>query len=156
VVTRRSLFVSDEVPAPDSHTFKGDRFGRTLTPQDSEDFVSGAVISFPSPSYDIVFLPEAANEGRLIFVGRVPGEIAFLGAGDRSNGWSQVWAIVMHRKGKAIYCGRNLKDAAPAPGTLADRKRIEGWKRVLCYRRKRIAPPVNNSLHRLWNAYQEE
>jgi hypothetical protein len=156
VVTRRSLFVSDEVQAPDNHTFKGDRFGRTFTPRDGEGFVSGAVTSFPSPSYDIVFLPEAANDGRLIFVGRVPGEIAFLGAGERPSGWKPVWVIVMHRKGKAIFCGDDLTDAAPTRGALPDKKRVEDWKHVLWYRRKRIVPPAHDSLHRLWNAYQEE
>lgn len=155
VVTRRSLFVSDEVQTPDNHTFKGDRFGRILTSQLGGDFVSGVVTSFRSPSYDIVFLPEA-NDGRLIFVGRVPGEIAFLGAGERPCGWKAVWAIVMRRKGKAVFCGDDISDASPMRDALADKKRVEVWKRILWYRRKRITPPVHDSLHRLWIAYQEE
>jgi hypothetical protein len=159
VITRRSLFVCDEVPTPGSNSFKGDRFGRACQPKGDEAFVSGASTSSESPPYNVVFLPDVKDprkHGKLIFIGRVPGQIAFLAAGEHPKGWDPVWAILLHRNGTVTFCGDSLLNAAPMPGRVVDKRQVQEWKRVLWHRRKRIAAPQHEGLKRLWLSYQEE
>jgi hypothetical protein len=156
MITKRSLFICDEVPVSGSYGFTGNRFGRTFERVDDEPFVSGAATSFNPPHYDVVFLPEAKDTGRRIFVGRVPGQIAFLVAGERPTGWDPVWAILMHRNGTAIFCGASLRESMPLPGRVGDKKQVKEWKRILWHRRKRIVPPSHVGLKQLWDSYQVE
>jgi hypothetical protein len=157
VLTRRSLFVCDEAPVPEACNFQGDRFGQPfIQSEDNEPFVAGAAASFEAPPYDVVFLPGINDQGRRIFVGRVPGQIVSLSAGERPQGWNPVWAILMHRNGSTVFCGTGLPESTPIAGRVGDERQIREWKRVLWHRRKRIAPPSHESLKRLWLSYQEE
>jgi hypothetical protein len=104
----------------------------------------------------VSFLPESNDYGRRIFIGRVPGQVASLAAGDYPSEWSPVWAILMHRNGTAIYCGVDLRESMPVAGRAGDKKQIQEWKRVLWYRRKRITPPSHEGLRLLWLSYQGE
>jgi hypothetical protein len=156
VITRRSIFVCDEVSASGGHSFKGDRFGRAFQFNGDESFVSGAEPSFDPPPYDVVFLPGIKDRGRRIFIGRVPGQIVSLAAGERPSGWNPVWVILKRRKGIAIFCGAGIRESTPLASGVGDKKQIQEWKRLLWYRRKRIVPPSHEGLKRLWISYQEE
>lgn len=156
VITRRSLFVSDEVPVTGGCTFTGNRFGRAFDRLGDEPFVSGAAGSFEVPPFNVVFLPEAQAVGRRIFVGRVPGQIISLPNGERPSEWDPVWAILLHRRGSVTFCGSGLRESAVVQGRAGGRRELEEWKRVLWHRRKRIVPPSHEGLKRLWQAYQEE
>ena len=114
-VARRSLFVSDDVRVSEGSSLKADRFGRVFQAIGDEPFVLGGTASFEAPVYDVLFLPETKRHERLIFIGRVPGEIAFSTAGERPTEWSPVWAITMHRKGTAMFCGIDLQRSTPTP-----------------------------------------
>jgi hypothetical protein len=156
VLTRRNLFVNDEVPTPGSDSFRGDRFGNPSLTEGLEPSVSGAAVSGEPPPYNVFFLPDVKHHERLIFIGRFPGQIAHLTAGERPNEWSPVWAILMRRKGTALFCGDDIEKAAPLPDRVDCRKDLQEWKRVLWHRRKRIEPPAQKRLKSLWLSYQEE
>lgn len=156
VLTRRSLFICDDVLASGGGDFKGDRFGHVFEPRDDEPFVSGAAVSCEPPPCHVVFIPGIKDYGRLIFIGRVPGQIAFLSAGERLGEWNPVWAILMHRKGTAIFCGAGLQESTPVPSRVPNKKQVREWKRILWHLRKRIIPPSHAGLKRLWLSYQEE
>jgi hypothetical protein len=156
VITRRSLFVSDDFPATIRTTFKGDPFGNLTVPAREQSFISGATVSAESPPCDVVFLPEVKDHFRLIFIGRVPGQIAVVAAGERPVGWNPVWAIAMHRTGTVHYCGHGIQDSTPMLGRVPDLRQLRQWKEVLWHRRKRITPPSHEGLKHLWLLYQEE
>src|ERR1051326_5664516 len=156
IITKRSLFISDEISAAGNSSLKVDRFGRVFQPTADESFVSGPFVSSEPPPYNVVFLPDASKDSKLIFIGRVPGQIASLGTGDRPKDWNPVWAIQMHRNGTAMFCGSGLRDSEPMPERVNDKKQLKEWKRILWHRRKRITPPAHDGLKRLWLSYQEE
>jgi hypothetical protein len=157
VLTRRSLFVSDHVPTSGGYDFAGDRFGRIRGHQNGVPFVAGAAAACTAPPYNGFFLSVPKSRKRRIFIGRVPGQIVSLGAGERPDGWDPVWAILMQRRnGSAIFCGSDLKNSAPMPRHLGERRSLQDWKQVLWHRRKRIDPPEHPVLKELWLSYQEE
>jgi hypothetical protein len=157
VLARRSLFVSDHLPTSGGYEFAGDRFGRMCERQNGEPFVAGAAAASDAPPYNGFFLSVPKDRGRWIFIGRVPGQIASLGAGERPDGWDPIWVILMQRrKGSAIFCGSDLKDSEPMSGHMGERRLLQDWKQVLWYRRKRIDPPEHSGLKKLWLSYQEE
>jgi len=157
VLTRRSLFVNDHVPTSGGYDFAGDRFGHVCAHENGEAFVAGAAGNSHAPPYDLFFLSLPEDRGRRIFIGRVPGQIAWLGAGEHPHEWDPVWAILMQRRrGFVMFCGSDLKHSEPMPGHLAERRSLQDWKQVLWYRRKRVDPPEHAALRKLWLSYQEE
>ena len=155
VLAKRNIFVDDNVPVSQSSSFSGNRFAQMFQSQPGDASICGAIALGQAPPYNVVFLPEAKGEPRVIFIGRIPGQIAFLGADERPQAWAPVWAIVMHRRGKAIFCGSDIHDASPIENESNDKRSVQEWKRILWHRRKRIAPPSHEGLQRLWSSYQE-
>jgi hypothetical protein len=156
-LTRRNLFVSDYVPASARTAYGADQFGRVFEHEDGQAFVAGAVGGSKAIAYGGFFLPAAQDCGRRIFVGRVPGQIVSLGAGEYPEDWDAVWAIQMEgRRGSVVFCGKNINDSRPHANQKHPRRSIQDWKEALWYRRKRIQPPSQTTLKKLWAEYQLE
>lgn len=157
ILTRRSLFVSDDVPAFARHAYGADQFGRVFEHEDADAFVAGAVGGSAVTAYGGFFLPAPQHRGRRIFIGRVPGQIISLGAGEHPGDWNPVWAIQMEgRRGSVVFCGTDLKDSHPESNQNQPRRLLQDWKQALWYCRKRIEPPRHRALKKLWAEYQLE
>lgn len=157
ILTRRSLFVSDEMSASARYECGADQFGRVFEGEDGRAFVSGAVGGSEVTTYEGFFLPVPPHRGRRIFIGRIPGQIISLGAGEHPEDWNPVWAIQMEgRRGSVAFCGKDLSDSHPEVNQNQPRRLLQDWKQILWYRRKRIEPPSNAALKKLWSEYQLE
>ncbi len=122
--------------------------------------VAGAVVVGEVPDVSWfkrpVFLAgELEASRRIFFVGRKPGEITCWPADPLPQDWSPVWAIPFSRRGRAIYCGTDPVDSVPEPAPIAQGRKVDLWKEVLWYHRKRIAAPHRPVLLRLWKQYLE-
>jgi hypothetical protein len=137
-----------------------DRLGRSTN--GATDGVAGAFVTGQHPSVDgfsppLMLTPGVeGNASRVLFVGRLPGQIYSWPAEPHVSGWSPVWAIPMGRRGRAIYCGGTIDAAQPvANGLDGDLDHIHLWRLTLWHRRKRIKPPDDPDLAQLWNLYVE-
>jgi len=92
----------------------------------------------------------------MFFIGRVPGQIYSWPQESAAN-WFPVWVIPMERRrGRVIYCGNDIDSAGPALDRFeADRHRLQLWKDILWYGRKRIKEPEEPLVVALWRSYVE-
>jgi len=88
------------------------------------------------------------------FVGRLRGQLAIVPP-DPLPEWRPVWAIPFARNGDAIYCGASVPDDTPISTHVADAERVDEWREILWWRRKRIREPRERHLKSLWRLYQE-
>ncbi len=135
-------------------------FGESVDPSGVNPAgVAGAMLlglapagAFFSPPADCFQAP------RVFFVGPVPGQIISWPGEDFPQAWTPVWAIPLARRGRAVFCGVD-PGRPPVPGDEAavpyGRKKVTLWKDVLYHRRKRIDPPADAVLRRLWKRFQE-
>lgn len=137
-----------------------DELGRRTSGR--ETAVAGALVVGSRPPVD-GFSPQLmltpgleAGSSRVLFIGRVPGQIYSWPAEPHASGWSPVWAVPMRRRGYAVYCAGSMDTAEPAPDQLEDDPdRVDLWKLTLWYRRKRIRVPKEPDLAHLWWRYVE-
>ncbi len=141
-----------------------DQWGVSVNdPSSSRIRAAGAVILGETPDVSgfrlAVFLTtglKAAPNDRIFLVGRRPGQIRCLPSDPLPEDWDPVWAIPFQRRGYAIYCGGDPGDSGVKPTpTVDDRHLVSLWKKILWYQRKRVIPPGQSTLLRLWRQYQE-
>lgn len=157
ILARRSFFVSDTVPVSGTYDFVTDPFGRVFEQTDGAAFVAGAFAGSEATEYRGFFLPASQRYARRIFIGRVPGQIVSLRAGEYPEEWNPVWAILMERRrGVAVYCGTDINESHPEPNQSGNRRSLQDWKETLWYRRRRIDPPSQAAARKLWTEYQLE
>jgi hypothetical protein len=100
--------------------------------------------------------PSCFERRRVFFVGREPGQIISWPTEPLPSCWQPVWAIPLERKGRAIFCGRDIGSSEPLPARAGtDRKKLKLWKEVLYRRQKRIVTPLSPRLAQLWKKFQE-
>jgi hypothetical protein len=135
-----------------------DHFGSAL-PQQSNifDFVSGAWVSsnmLADYSYSIV--PESFGGKLVVLLGAKPGQIVTWPKEQIVNEWKPVWAIAVNRKrGAATFCGAELVEPLNTGGFDRSSAEFNEWKEYLWHWRKRITPPRQPKLQRLWRKYIE-
>ena len=90
-------------------------------------------------------------------VGSVPGQVVEWPLGPFPTTWRPVWAIKMlnRRKGQVLFLRESLEDASPRPGVAGNHRDVRTWKKLIWYRRRRIAPPGLPTLHALWEQFRE-
>ncbi len=137
-----------------------DRLGRPTT--GSANAVAGALVIGPHPPVEGFTQPLMLTPGlegsapRVLFIGRVPGQIYSWPAEPHARDWSPVWAVPMGRRGHAVYCAGSIDAAQPDVRELAgNRDRVNLWKLTLWHRRKRITAPEDPDLAHLWSLYVE-
>ena len=136
-----------------------DRLGHPA--EDPKTGVAGALpIGLPSTegfSPSLMLTPGVKpGAARVLFIGRVPGEIYSWPSESGPPGWSPVWAVPMGRRGQAVYCGTSVETDIPAPDERkGDCDRVKFWRLVMWHRRKRIREPEEPELAVLWRSYVE-
>ena len=137
-----------------------DKFGMLVT--DAGPGVTGLSGSLPVdlPLLPFPFaFPPHILEGKVILIGRVPGQIRVWPDETTEQEWMPIWAVQLRKKrlGRVIFCGEGADNVhpVPQPASIIDRRRLRRWKEVLWYSRKRIAAPVPPELRALWLEYQE-
>ncbi len=136
---------------------RSDRFGAIYHPPHSGPAVTGALldgVEVAPFNFSTTVVVEGAR--RIFLVGKAPGQIARLSDEQVPESWSPVWAIPMHRHGQAIFCGTGIMESEPVQSAWGDSRKVEQWKALLWYSRKRILPPQHKSLKKLWIKYQKE
>src|SRR5207247_2007021 len=84
---------------------------------------------------------------RVLFIGRVPGQIYSWPEEAHPADWSPVWAVPMGRRGCAVYCGTDIDAAVPVTDQHnVEPHRLRRWKLTLWHRRKRIKEPAEPAL----------
>jgi len=154
VVKRLSLYLKSgvawRIPGP---IVTVDEFGHPS----AAGTVAGALAPEPADAFrpDPLLTPGLLGRtARVYFVGRARGQVAVWPSEDVPS-WPAVWAVPFGRRGKALYCGTSLDDAAPTSGGAIDAKQAKLWREVLWHRRERIRPPDDRALRALWREYQE-
>ena len=158
-VRRLSLYLIDDFPWIDRNTQnRFGHFGESVADTDENSpSVNGAlVIGTQSPPFDYSTIVAAHEDRRVFFIGREPGQIVNWPSEPHPTAWLPVWAIPMRQRGKAIFCGADVLKSEPRQSKCSDKRKLKGWKAILWYRRKRIAPPEQKNLRDLWDKYQEE
>jgi hypothetical protein len=159
VVARRNLYFSDECMPPKNEPPWCDKFGHYLTENlSASSVVCGCVVRGDTPAFTDFFLPELPFTGRIILLGAKPGQI-FIRHSEVMTlnlDWDPVWAVLMNRRGVAVFCGTSLDKAQPLDGEFGDKRQILHWREVVWHWRHRISPPQHRSLARLWTLYQEK
>lgn len=156
-VLGRSIYAIDQIDWQNrSEITRIDRFGLPARDEDMDYSVGPLINGFVPPPFNLdAFLPP--NEGRrLIFIGRNPGEIASCPPEPIPNDWPAVWAVIpMRKRGRVIFCGSSLNASAPTDKHVGDHRSVKKWKEFLWHDRKRVDPPRNPAIKRLWKAYQK-
>ncbi len=124
----------------------------------AEGSIAGAA-SPPTPEdpfpLDLLRTPGlAGSAGRIYFIGREAGQISVWPVEDPPE-WQAVWAIPFGKRGRAIFCGTTIAEAAPLPRRNADRSRVRLWHDVLWRRRRDISPPLDREQKVLWRRYRD-
>jgi hypothetical protein len=98
---------------------------------------------------------DLAMASRVFYIGQRVGEIVSWPSESLPDEWVPIWAVPLERRGKAVYCGEDPSRSAPERDhkTLSEKREL--WKEVLWYNRKRIAPPRQRVLSKLWEKFVE-
>lgn len=134
-----------------------DPYGLIDKLDDSTSELRGASLKDPSAvPFDFGAALQPLLYGSTYYVGRQPGQVIHYPSEPLPTAWSPVWAIIIHRRGTAEYCGNSLSNADPQRlMATTDRQKLQLWKDLLWHRRKRIKEPNVPSLRRLWIKYRE-
>lgn len=156
VIRRQSLFLSDEFPwqLRDRLVSIG-RFGQARSDGERNEVdpaASGAAVGYVEALHFPV-RPVVPPERRVFAIGRKVGQIRTLPAQSLSELWDPIWLVVLGRKGRVEYCGRDLATAGPDQASEGTAEEMALWKDVLWRRRKRITPPLHPALRTLWMSY---
>ena len=163
VLKRRSLFLTGDFAwgtAGAEHLF--DEWGSATSPNSESPGVSrkANLRSLPDETAGCaiqlapLLCANRLRSRRIVLVGRSPGEISAWKQGEELPTWAPFWAVLLARRGEAIYCGGSIAEAKPASRSSCDARSIREWKSLLWSRRKRIKAPATAELQRLWRDYQ--
>lgn len=155
LLRRQSFFLADDIDwnllTP---MFACDSFGNVHEGEPENDEVAGATGgSNKMPSFPI--RPRVTSYRRRFLVGRRPGEIKRFFRHPPPVSWQPVWMIQLRRRGVAEYCGLDVANSYPLAEVGATRKERVLWKKILWYRRKRIQPPRDERLRKLWDEFAD-
>jgi hypothetical protein len=158
-VSRRAIYLRNSFPWPEERDGRRfDRFGDAVAgvsgwdePTSTGIAVTGLVV----PAFAFGTVIPVPTEGRAFLVGKQPGQVVNWPTEPQPDDWSPVWAIVMRRRGRVVFCGSDIAEAEPVLSPCMDRPKLQLWKEVLWHRRRRITPPERSSLQGLWRRYQE-
>lgn len=158
-VAQRSLYITDdfETPHPNSRVLF-DRFDDLLlSPSGDLSGVNGAYSKgIDVPKYHFLSNPQAFMSNEVIFIGAQKGQIIDWPREALDDDWLPVWAIPVNRaNGKAVFCGRGMIDPNLSESLNVRPKDVKYWAEVLWHWRKRITPPRDTELFRLWTRYQK-
>lgn len=158
VIRRQSLYLVSGSPwRLETPQVAVDSFGTVAPSEGRARAVSGAIVPasdkpLPPDPLRLPGLPTAAAQ--VYFVGNRRGAIS-VWPRDGLPAWEPVWAIPFAQRGKALYCAASLSDATLLPERAGSRKHLTTWHRVLWKSRKRITPPADRALRKLWRQYQD-
>ncbi|MHB1953417.1 MAG: hypothetical protein ACYCOU_06670, partial [Sulfobacillus sp.] len=157
-IKRRSLYLVSGTPWQfDTALAVTDGYGRCLL--DGESGIAGAttpLVANPSLPFDPLRTPGLqSGDTRVYLVGKAPGHITEWPAEPPPITWQPIWAIPIHRRGKALFCGTSIDEAAPGTRPVENRSNYELWRKVLWQWRRRIEQPKNPALKDLWIQYQK-
>jgi hypothetical protein len=158
-IKKLSLFLEEEFSVISASGIKQfDRFG-FASPRDdlAAGSIAGALVRGPKPSpFDFNCLLQQGGGETVFYLGRLPGQVIDYPSEPLPTDWSPVWAIKIRRTGKAEYCGTSLSKCDPVTEVgEVERKKLQLWKDLLWYRRKRITGPSTPNLRNLWLKYHE-
>lgn len=164
-LVRRSLYLVDDftwrLPVP---VRMFDRWGLSLTLVNPGTtaiagvFVSGALPDtshFRRPLSLAAHFDIATTSTRVFYIGRRAGEIVSWPSEPIPVDWTPVWAVPLARRGQAFYCGEDPSDSLPQRENVGTKNKRELWKEVLWHDRKRITPPRQRLLLKLWQKFIE-
>jgi len=155
-IRRLSLYLEDEFPGfIYEQMTRFDSFGYYHETLGTES-IAGALVEGISLPFDFAGTLHRSGAEPVFFLGRQPGQVVAHPEEPLPDTWSPVWQVTIRRTGIVEYCGISLSNAEPMEvAEAADHKRVQLWKELVWHRRKRITPPPNSSLKRLWRQYQE-
>lgn len=159
ILKQRSLYLVDDF---NSHWIEPTRFfgrfGELLIDQDlAAEGIAGAYAKdVPATEYRFEPNPLAFDSDEVVFLGRVPGQIALYPLEALPATWTPIWAVPLRKqRTRAIFCGTSINTARPVDDSTCDKRKLKRWKEVLWHWRKRIVPPPEPSLRSLWRQFQE-
>jgi hypothetical protein len=153
-------FISDLV----HNAWRRDRTGEVMAENDGGVFegpyVSGAVVhgNRLEEMGDIdAGLPTYLSD-RIVFVGRIPGDVVDWPHQHLPTHWDPVWAISQTGKDawRVYYCGTGGADDEPVSEWFEAKKgTFKTWKEMVWTKRRSTAPPKPSRLASLWRRYQK-
>lgn|GEM_PF-847581 len=157
VIKRRSLYLVSGAPWQFTTPLATlDGYGRRLS--DGDEGIAGAAVPAadrPDLPADLLRTPGlGAGATRVFFLGRIPGRVA-VWPREPLPDWQPVWAVPLHRRGRALFCGDSLDEAEPKVGQVGECDRITLWCTVFFRWGERITPPREPALRSLWNLYRK-
>ncbi len=124
----------------------------------------------------VVYLPpdtKAPNLGtaiptylssKIVFLGRVPGQIVDWPREELAKDWAPVWALVRHsckdnksrnrRCWQVLYCGSDFTKEDPKL-RFGKNKAVKRWVSAVWINRKKNLPPEMGAIAHLWESYKE-
>lgn len=155
VVRRSSLYLLSGVQWRSEPRVKLDGFGT----RSEQGTICGALAPDPPPgrclARDLLRTPGLGSSPSCIFfIGREPGQVSRW-PDEPPPEWDAVWAIPFGTRGRAVFCGLSLEDAAPSRRSRASHKQLRLWHDVLWRRRRVITPPADQRLKALWRQYRD-
>jgi hypothetical protein len=165
-IVRRSLYLAGDFTWKLSTPIRMfNRWGVPLDAiNDATTAISGAMVSGTLPdvahfrrplSIGVQFDFPMARTSRVFYIGRRVGEIVSWPSELLPDKWAPVWAVPFGRRGNAVYCGEDPSRSMPESDHKVPNEKRECWKEVLWYNRKRITPPRQRVLSRLWQKFVE-
>jgi hypothetical protein len=150
---RLSLSFND-VPSRDSKGMLRDK-------DDKSSSVSGVLVNKLDEDLNEPFprdLPIHLSH-RVIFIGKIPGEISDWPRQPLPSKWRPVWAIgkLSRKKWRVYFCGKE-EDFYPAElpsGHIADYRDMKRWKEILWTKRKTIRVAGFKPVYQAWIRYRE-
>lgn len=155
-ITRLSLHLnSASAPGSPDRTDLFDKFGQRIERAGGADAgISGAFpLRLPVPDAAAEMVIPLYGATRIIYLGRRVGEIVDWPREAIPVNWSPVWAVAMHRRGAAYFCGDSLAENSPLTARDTHWRDVRRWKAILWHGRKRIRPPNRPGARALWQKF---
>jgi hypothetical protein len=156
VVARRNIYFSDDSLPERIEAPWCDKFGRCIEQDESIGaVVCGSSVRGAAPPFAAFFLPDLPAIEAVILLGPKPGQIVTRPSEPPPSDWEPVWAVMIKRRGVAVFCSTGVSNAEPEADEVSDQWRVRRWREVLWGWRHRISPPHHRGLARLWARYQQ-
>jgi hypothetical protein len=97
------------------------------------------------------------QESLFYLIGQKVGQIVKLPHEELPTSWSPIWMIRMGSSlGQAIFCGCDIAESYLIHEMHYDEHNLREWREILWHQRKRILPPPQPAMRKLWRKFQAE
>lgn len=156
ILRRESLYLQSDTGWPQCNPVKlFDPFGKPVTngSADSGSFAGAWCNHKPDSPAPYIYPMGSGRNIVTYFIGSEPGQIVRWPKEPMPVDWSPVWAVIMRRRGKVVFCGLDLVPPSSRTQKNVSRAKKKEWVDVLWYERRRVQAPSLPRLREMWQRY---